>query len=170
MLERIAEAERRASEAEQRAREAVDSVAAPIPEIDPAEIFSERAGEPEPPGEPEPADRSPMSRSRRPSLLPGRSSSRSPCGAGAEHRARGAAEPELDTASGAPVDGEGPGALVPARTRSRSTRPSYEQLRALGLSVTQTGRVLAHREKVGGFTASTTSTTSRGSRAPSSTS
>ena len=28
---------------------------------------------------------------------------------------------------------------------------SYEQLRQLGLSVTQTGRVLAYRERVGGF-------------------
>lgn len=30
-------------------------------------------------------------------------------------------------------------------------RASYEQLRGLGLSVTQTGRLLAHRERVGGF-------------------
>ncbi|MGH2950691.1 MAG: ComEA family DNA-binding protein, partial [Solirubrobacterales bacterium] len=28
---------------------------------------------------------------------------------------------------------------------------SYEELRGLGLSVTQTGRVLAHRERAGGF-------------------
>ena len=28
---------------------------------------------------------------------------------------------------------------------------SYEDLRELGLSVTQTGRVLAYRERVGGF-------------------
>jgi competence protein ComEA len=28
---------------------------------------------------------------------------------------------------------------------------TYEQLRALGLSVTETGRILAHRETTGGF-------------------
>jgi DNA uptake protein ComE-like DNA-binding protein len=28
---------------------------------------------------------------------------------------------------------------------------SYEELRELGLSVTQTGRVLSHRERTGGF-------------------
>jgi DNA uptake protein ComE-like DNA-binding protein len=29
---------------------------------------------------------------------------------------------------------------------------SYDELRALGMSVTQTGRLLAHRERVGTFT------------------
>ena len=41
---------------------------------------------------------------------------------------------------------------VPAAERLSINDASYEELRTLGLSVTQTGRVLAHREQIGGFT------------------
>lgn len=51
-------------------------------------------------------------------------------------------EPRPDPAAPQPAAGQGKVSLNSA---------SYEQLRSLGLSVTQTGRLLAHRERHGNF-------------------
>ena len=44
-----------------------------------------------------------------------------------------------------------PAAPVPAGGQVSLNTATYEELRGLGLSVTQTGRLLAHRERGGGF-------------------
>jgi DNA uptake protein ComE-like DNA-binding protein len=140
MLDRLAEAEERANEAEQRARDAVARVAEPMPEIDPDAIVkaaNEResataAPEPQAPAPaPEPVDSGPEA------FLPPQD------------------EPPVPTVVSPPEDRPGDEA---ATTLHNSTgeklevnTASYEDLRALGLSVTQTGRVLAYRERVGGF-------------------
>ena len=54
------------------------------------------------------------------------------------------AEPEPESA--AP-----PAASAPSGGGISLNSASYDQLRELGLSVTQTGRVLSHRERTGGF-------------------
>ena len=128
MLERIAEAERRAYAAEQRARTAVDSVTTPIPEIDPAAIFSERPVDEPEPAELESAGSDPGTRRRRSRRRSGGLTPQSPLNpplldlelslppepdpdAGGAIEAA-ADEPELDTASAAPVEGEGPGSIA----------------------------------------------------------
>ena len=59
---------------------------------------------------------------------------------------RGAAEPLHSAPEQRPDTTQAPTAGAIAINTA-----SYEQLRELGLSVTQAGRVLAHRERVGGF-------------------
>jgi competence protein ComEA len=87
MLDRIAQAERRANSAEERAREAVEKISEPLPPIETESIFAE----------PEPAS----------AAMP--------------------SEP------------------VPVNSATLG------DLRAIGLSHTQAARLLAHRERAGGF-------------------
>ena len=54
MLNRIAEAERRAGAAEDRAREAVESISKPLPDVEVDEIFGDAPGPAAAPDEPEP--------------------------------------------------------------------------------------------------------------------
>ena len=75
----------------------------------------------------------------------------------AEERARAAAaRPEADENTPQPTVAEAP-APPPEPPETPSEAPlnlneaSYEQLRSLRLSVTQTGRLLAYREREGGF-------------------
>ena len=144
MLDRLAEAEQRATEAEQRARDAVARAAEPIPEIDPDAIVksaNERDAEtvgpepeeprPEPEPEPEPADPGPEA------FLPPQSNAAAPT----------VIAPPADI-----QDEEGVTRLHNSTgDKLEINTASYEDLRALGLSVTQTGRVLAYRERIGGF-------------------
>ena len=127
MLDRIAKAEQRASEAERRARAAVERVSDPVPEVDPDAIFDRDAtGESEESSEPElPATP--------PEVVPAPEEAPSPEEAPPPARAL---ETPDESRSEAAVD---------------INQATYEQLRGLGLSVTQTGRLLAHRERVGGF-------------------
>jgi competence protein ComEA len=46
---------------------------------------------------------------------------------------------------------EAPRTVPPAAAVINVNQASYEDLRNLNLSVTQTGRLLAHRERLGGF-------------------
>ena len=136
MLDRIAEAERRASSAEERAREAVDRVAEPLPEMDTSEIFEV----PTPP-----LTRSPRRRSARTATRCSKRRCRRQPGADPRvvlELTRARARPRRTTPE--PDAGRRPRPV-------RINAASYEQLRELGLSVTQTGRVLAFRERVGGF-------------------
>ncbi|MET0128950.1 MAG: helix-hairpin-helix domain-containing protein, partial [Solirubrobacterales bacterium] len=123
MLDRIAEAEQRASSAEQRARAAVEQAAQAVPEID-AGAIEEEATDPEPPhGDP--------------LLDPG-----APPGAAEQ-------TPEWFSTS---LDPEQlPADPEPAAGTVSINSADYEELRGLGLSVTQTGRVLAERDRAGGF-------------------
>lgn len=137
MLDRIAAAERRAGEAQQRARRALDQARQP-PEIDPDQILPrevEPAEDPNP-GEP-PAE----------------------VGSQAWEGHHGAPD--------APPLGPEPPSPPPEPVAQELRSPrwaqgeeggwinlnevTYEELRSLGLSVTQAGRVLAHRERSGGF-------------------
>ena len=54
-------------------------------------------------------------------------------------------EPDLESEPAPPTS-----LATPAQPLSINSA-SYEDLRTLGLSVTQTGRVLAHRERTGGY-------------------
>ena len=53
----------------------------------------------------------------------------------------------------APVQSAPPPSTAPANDQGKPSlnEASYEQLRELGLSVTQAGRVLSYRERTGGF-------------------
>jgi competence protein ComEA len=102
MLDRINEAELRASEAESRARAAVEQVGEPLPELDTEAVL-------------------------------------------------GSAESAAPGSYGEPP-GAPPAPPAPAPDPQISINAaSFEQLRALGFSVTQAGRLLAHRERSGGF-------------------
>lgn len=59
------------------------------------------------------------------------------------------AEPPIPEGAAVPIR-PGSGDAVPAAAVSLNSA-TFEQLRAVGLSVTQTGRVLAYRERSGGF-------------------
>src|SRR5690606_8834002 len=69
-----------------------------------------------------------------------------------------AGEPAEQPSEDTPKDAEQPAEEAPEAAepagegRVNINTASYEDLRALGLSVTQTGRVLAYRERTGGFT------------------
>ena len=152
MLDRIAEAEERASAAEQRARIAVERVTEPTPELDEAAAVLDRPGEPEPEpfrpesevafrAEPEPPSPEPFSAE--------------PLSAEPE-TAESEREPPVTGSAPVPDDA----VSDPDGTRALSegaagpvaiNTASYEELRALGLSVTQTGRLLAQRERNGRF-------------------
>ncbi|HWO48660.1 MAG TPA: helix-hairpin-helix domain-containing protein, partial [Solirubrobacterales bacterium] len=147
-------AENRAREAETRAREAVAGVAKPLsaggaagagpaaaavppspepptaPEQTPA-VEASTAAEPEPvPSEPEPAAAEPEPQ-RQPEPKPER-------------------EPEPGTA--APMRLPEPSEMSSVQFLPLNLNDAtFEQLRDVGLSVTQTGRVLAHRERSGHF-------------------
>ena len=154
MLDRIAEAERRASSAEQRAREAVDKVAEPLPEIDTSAIFDQPAADPPPIPEADPEPAPPVQPHGDPLLAPDPSPSRRPLASAQQPEwFSDSLEPDAVPARGThpPTRGE-PQYLPPAPGGPvHINTATYEQLRTLGLSVTQTGRVLAYRERVGGF-------------------
>lgn len=156
MLDRIAEAERRATAAEQRARVAVDRVAEPTPEIDAAAVFDPQPQvdevESELVGEPDTADGgADASASESPEWFSTTLEPQGPLGtseAGASGGAvAGDAAPEgpADELADAEAVLEGTGAPVAINTAT------YEDLRGLGLSVTQTGRLLAARQRTGSF-------------------
>lgn len=152
MLERINEAERRARDAENRARHAVAEVAKPIdsgttppemlpPEPDPESLSGTAAEAPAPGG-----------------VLPG-----SPADHGEDATSGPSVVPDFENegASERPGVGFGGGESEPQAPPPPPPMPasgpvnlndaSFEELRNAGLSVTQTGRVLAHRERGGGF-------------------
>ena len=151
MLERINEAEKRAREAETRAREAVAGVARPLDSGSPLPLPLP----PEP--EPEPIARLVESKS------PVQQSFGSGSGLGFQRGDDLRRAPRLREASTRPTaprtkvrrggrEPEAPSPRPPApQEPSASTTATFEQLRNAGLSVTQTGRVLAHRERAGGF-------------------
>ena len=128
MLDRISDAERRAASAEARAREAVAQASEPLPGGE--EIAGREQPEELPPLEPE--DEPP--RPHGDPLVP---------------HPEPAPEPEPDTLAPDP-EAPAPGAIAAAGPVSLNAA-SYEELRTLGLSVTQTGRLLAHREQFGSF-------------------
>jgi DNA uptake protein ComE-like DNA-binding protein len=123
MLGRIADAERRATEAEQRARRAVDQASEPVPDVDPNAIFVTAKGE---------ADETD-------------NTAKGEAGEDAS-----AAEPSTEEAE--PVDA-GPETLGESDEDGPLSinEATYAELRRLGLSVAQTGRLLAYRERIGGF-------------------
>ena len=100
------------------------------PEPPPPEPSTPAPPSAEPPAEPGPGQRTPewFSSSLGPEAVPAESAAE-----------RVPPEP--------PPEPEGP----PTTGAIAINTASYEQLRELGLSVTQAGRVLAHRERVGGF-------------------
>jgi hypothetical protein len=140
MLGRIAEAERRANEAEERARHAVAKVSEPTPEPE---------SPPQPTPEAEPAGTAERSEPGEPgasaaavepeAFLPPNQTAQSD-----EPTVITPPTPAPEPESGAPQPLQGGGTLS-------LNEAGYEDLRSLGLSVTQTGRVLAYRERVGGF-------------------
>jgi competence protein ComEA len=87
-------------------------------------------------------------------VLPGSPADRDPEGeapAAPDLEGEGAAEGgDESEAPQAPASGGGGGAGDEGAVSLNTA--SFEQLRNAGLSVTQTGRVLAHRERAGGFT------------------
>jgi DNA uptake protein ComE-like DNA-binding protein len=130
MLDRINEAERRAREAERRAREAV-AVAARRP--------AEESASPES-GPAAPTPHTP------PQAAPGQP----PAPAPTAEAAPPAVAPEVVAAAAA----EQPGASAPEAGEEGSinlNQASFDELRSAGFSVTQTGRLLAYRERSGGF-------------------
>jgi DNA uptake protein ComE-like DNA-binding protein len=143
MLDRIAEAEERASSAEERARRAVDSVAEPPSDLSPTPeaeavppAFEPQPGEPVSPPEAEAtgSEETPewFSTSLGADAVP--------------------AEPEQPEAVPAESWEPEPSSLPDGPTNPVAINTAtYEDLRTLGLSVTQTGRVLAYRERIGGF-------------------
>ena len=128
MLDRISDAERRAASAEARAREAFAEASEPLPGGE--ETAGREHPEELPPLEPEDEPPRPHGDPLVPHPGP-------------------APEPEPDTLAPDP-EAPAPGATAAAGPVSL-TAASYEELRALGLSVTQTGRLLAHREQFGSF-------------------
>jgi DNA uptake protein ComE-like DNA-binding protein len=149
MLDRIAEAERRATSAEERARAVVDEVAAPMPELDPREIFDEpsepaSAAEPASPPEPEPTPEAETTSELEPSPEPEPTPQPEPA-------PEPEATPEPEPAPEPEPEQPAPAASAPSGGGVSLNSASYDQLRELGLSVTQTGRVLSHRERTGGF-------------------
>ena len=104
----------------------------PIPEIDPDAILKPTLSRARPRAEPEEPD--PESSTPGGARRAGSARARGVPAAGARDDERRA--PASRPASGEPLD---------------LNSASYEDLRELGLSVTQTGRVLAYRERVGGF-------------------
>ena len=176
MLEQINDAERRAREAERKAREAVVEVALPEtapelpkplpPEPDPAPIASLLSDEaPEAVGlEAPPEPDSPAAESE--GTTPDADAGADIAGAGGS--AADPVPPSSPDAEDADAAGEAPSTA--AKGEDQSTPPTAaeagraagtvslnsatfeEALREVGLSVTQTGRVLAYREHSGGFT------------------
>ncbi len=125
ILDRIAEAESRAAAAESRARSAVSGIG-PGPDPSP----------PAPPGpgtDPKPPDPAPAPEPPDPAPVPG----------------PGPAPPVPTPGPGIPPERDPEPPAVSSRLNLNSA--SYDDLRSLGLSVTQTGRVLAQREHKGGF-------------------
>ncbi len=142
ILDRIAEAEGRASAAEERARSAVSGIG---PGTDPAPPPT-IPDSPQPTPDPQPPAPPPATEPPQP------------------------AEPQPGPAPVPPQTPPGPGPSIPpdeppeppdAESQSVTPNPegtklnlnsaSYDELRSLGLSVTQTGRVLAQREHKGSF-------------------
>ena len=152
MLDRIADAEQRASSAEQRAREAVDRVAEPMPEIDTSAIFEGPDAPAHPESEAEVRPHGDALLEHAPPPAPAAPEGAPP--PAPEHTPEwfsSSLEPEHVAADPEPAaDAPIPGSEVSSGP-VRINDASYEQLRQLGLSVTQTGRVLAYRERVGGF-------------------
>ena len=64
-------------------------------------------------------------------------------------------EPELESTATEPFEAvpepPAPAPSAPAGEPINLNTANYEQLRSLKLSVTQTGRILAYRERSGGF-------------------
>jgi DNA uptake protein ComE-like DNA-binding protein len=136
MLDRIADAEQRASEAEQRARETVNRIAELGPEAAPPETPAAELAEPE----------EGVAEAEEPKEL--------------EQPVAESEEPEEPVAQSAqppaepPPDFSSPNWVRPssaAEDKINLNQATYDELRGLKLSVTQTGRVLAYRERVGGF-------------------
>ena len=148
MLGRIHEAEQRARDAESRAREAVAGASGPR---DPGGAPAEPDQPPPPPpaaepvaSERPPTDFSEIATSRETGPAPGGVLPGSPADVGEELRAA----PDFENEGAAETPGSGP---VEEGDRLSLNEANFEQLRDAGLSVTQTGRVLAHRERAGGF-------------------
>ncbi len=148
MLDRIAEAERRAGSAEERARAAVVKASEPLPEID----ISLLEHEPRPPGTaPAPGPPARLAGDLDPAQSGPRHDPDSPHGDAVLEPTPPPASPPTEGAK-APVPD--PAAPAPAGVEqgvASLNSATYEQLRSLGLSVTQTGRLLAHRERHGDF-------------------
>ncbi|CAN5497015.1 hypothetical protein BH10ACT11_BH10ACT11_01460 [soil metagenome] len=156
-LDRIADAEQRASAAEVRARDAVVGIGDPLMEIDPDSIF-----------EPEPGHVPVLDESAADNLSSKAEVEEAP---DSDFDLPPVADADLDVATDPAAkseassgdSGTGPSAeeldrLEQSESVAVTTGPtvnvntaSYEDLRGLGLSVTQTGRMLAFRERTGGF-------------------
>ena len=146
MLDRIAEAEERASAAEQRARIAVERVTEPTPELDEAAAVLDRPSEPEP--EPEPFRvESEMAFRAAPEPFSAEPETAEPLREPRGHRSSGPPVPDDAESDPDGTKALSEGAAGPVAINTAS----YEELRALGLSVTQTGRLLAQRERNGRF-------------------
>lgn len=144
MLGRIHEAEQRAREAESRARDAVAGVSGPP---DPGDAQPDSPPPPPAPApEPDdsPTDFSEIATTREAGPAPGGVLPGSPADGEGELRAA----PDFENEGAAETPGSGP---VEEGDRISLNEANFEQLRDAGLSVTQTGRVLAHRERAGGF-------------------
>ena len=167
LLDRIAQAEQRAAEAEQRARETVDRIADLAPEsglTSPAtsesqseqrastesepnptpETIAPESQAPEPQAEEQPtfSEFQPPAAEAPPAPAPEPDASESTQPAWIPHSTELEPEPESSGEEGSPVIEGAPLNLNEA---------TYEDLRRLRLSVTQAGRVLAYRDRVGGF-------------------
>ena len=181
MLDRIADAERRASAAEDRARETVGKVGEPA-EVEAKDVFGtgevtamgpgpepevtiERltAPEPEPQPQPEPfvpptpASAPPPEPPPEPEPFVTPTPEPEPQEPAFTPTFEQAPEPEPVAPQESPeasevVGGTEEGTINPPAEPINVNEVGYEELRDLGLSVTQTGRVLAFRERSGGFT------------------
>ena len=131
MLDRIAQAEQRADEAEQRARETVDRIVDLGSEL--ARTHPPVTRQPEPPAaEPGPEP---------PAAEPG-------TGAACGERRPPPPPPQASVpAPSAPAPAPAPS----SEEKLNVNQATYDDLRRLRLSVTQTGRVLDYRETLGGF-------------------
>ena len=145
MLARINDAERRAREAERRAREAV---AGSPPAGEPAEVAEASVGAAAEAAAPVEGGVLPGSRA---SIAAGEEGEHIAVELGDENAAQ---SPAAQLAPDEPAEflptASDPGAMA-AKGPADLNTASFDELREAGLSVTQTGRVLAHRERSGGF-------------------
>jgi hypothetical protein len=153
MLARIDEAEQRAREAENRAREAVSGVAKPLETPEAPAVMPPQAEVVDSPPQASPPSPEPvLPEQPAPAATPAveEPSSPSPAAAGPEGVA-----PEPPAATGSedlPVELPDPSEMGSVQFLPLNLNDAtFEQLRDVGLSVTQTGRVLAHRERSGHF-------------------
>lgn len=171
LLDRIADAEQRASDAEGRARDTVVQIGDPLAEIDPDSIFETKPGHipvlDDSLADDEPLSEAPDSDYDLPSVAdadldvaedpaaPNPRAYGDPTGAALDQLERSEidadAAAEAEEPSPAPTVGSNDGPPSSNGAAVNINTASYEDLRGAGLSVTQTGRMLAFRERAGRF-------------------